>query len=218
MWNDCDLLLPCRSAFGRLVYCLACVDNVAERSTRCKGVEGIARNNEQGLPGVCGGDGVGLHVQDDKVLNGVGMPLTGTILQPDRIPILQLPDVNAVAVAVAGEHRCSSLAGQNAFLVKGRPECERLSRCPGKHDLVHFVARDRQAQYGDTVKTFPGTLVLTCVDRFVPGVLQELLGDTGLQLNLKGLETKISPSQQQRERQEKNGESFQAIRLWILKR
>ena len=143
MWNDCDLLLPCRPAFGWLIYCLARADNVAERSTRCKGVEGIARNNEQGLPSVCGEDGVGLHVQDGKVLNGIGMPLTRTVLQPDRIPFLQFLDVSAVAVAVAGEYRCSSLTWKLAFPMKGRSESERLSRCSGKHDLVHCMTWNR---------------------------------------------------------------------------
>ena len=55
-------------------------DHVAKRRCGCKSIKGITGNDEQHLFGICRRDRIGLHIQDVKVLNCIGMPLLEAIL------------------------------------------------------------------------------------------------------------------------------------------
>ena len=76
-------------------------DHVSKGRPGCKGIEGVAGNDEQDLFGICRRDGIGLHIQDAKVLYSIGVPLFEAILQLDGISFLQLLDINPVTIAVA---------------------------------------------------------------------------------------------------------------------
>ena len=161
------------------------------------------------LPGVCGGDGVGLHVQDGKVLNGVGMPLTETVLQPDRIPFLQFLDVSAVGCR-GGWRAPLSLPRRAGRFPREMPVRKRAP-VPMSLESTIWSTSWRgivSRSMGTPSKLFQGRWSSPVLIVLYQAYCRSYLGNSGFKFNLKGLETKIPSSQQQNERQEKNGGVF----------